>query len=285
MQTNELFKKIEAQGIKVKKSDILEHINKYGYYRIVSCYGKLLKEASKECKKHPNTQELLALFEFDKNLANMIASYLFDFEQQLNTISMDEIFKINNLHDDYVLTITNNPAFTHLRKKGLSSFNEDIYENAKSCNLIPQNIDVRSLPLKILSLSWSFHTLISFIFLQDDNVLENICTRFNIPNGLTNDFISACHSIRKFRNILSHNGIFFSYTLSFYRREFNHLINICCQKQYHLDDDINIYKILILLEKILNKDILKTDLKKIFKETKLPKHIKKYVLTKMGFSN
>ena len=153
MQTKELLKKIETQGIIIKKDKILDYINKYGYYRMITCYGNLLKEAFNFQKKKPNSQELISLFEFDKNLANMIASYLFDFEQQLNTISIDEIFKTNNLPEDYVLTITNHPALTHLRKKGLTSFNEDIYENAKSCNLIPQNYDVKKIPLKILSLS------------------------------------------------------------------------------------------------------------------------------------
>lgn len=283
MNTKYWLSEIKSYNIKIKNSaNILEYIEKYGSYRIIGCYGYFLKQASKSVNKEVTTQDLIAIFEFDKYLINMIQNYLFDFEQQLNNISIEEFLSANQLKDNYIFSINNKHAHNFQNNKTLVNFANDIYENVKSCNLIPKSVDVKQLPLKILATSWSFHTLISFISLQDKVVISNICKRFNLSAKAAINFVSACHSIRKFRNISSHNGIFFASTLNFYRREFNHLINISCNKNYSLDTNINMYKLIVLLEKMLNKQIFKKDLKNIFKKTKMPQFIKQYILNRMG---
>ncbi len=278
---NEIINKIRNRGIKVKdQQKIIKYINKYGYYRMIDCYGEYFKKLSpKKC----NTNDIIKIFEFDKKIANLLANYIFDFEQQLNTIAIDEICSYNNLNDDYVLTITNNPAYSNLRNKGFADFTNEIYDGCKSCNLIKEDINPKSLPLKILSVSWSFHTLISFIFLQDEQVISNISKRFNLHESSHSYFISACHSIRKFRNILSHNGFFLISQLNFYRREFNQIININLNKNYDLDTNITIYKLTILLEKLLMTSIIDGEFKKLIKQLRLTKKQKNDLLKDIGF--
>ena len=273
-----ILNKIRHDGFKVKKpTKIIEYINKYGYYRIINCYGNYLKNNYKKC----NTNDIIKIFEFDKKLANILAGYLFDFEQQLNAIAINVIIEQNNLNDDYVLNITNNPAYSNLRNKGFADFNNEIYDNAKSCNLINDNIDPRTLPLKVLSVCWSFHTLISFIYLQNDDIICHIAKKFNL-DASAEEFISMCHSIRKFRNILSHNGFFFKSQLNFYRREFNNVLNKNLSTNYNIDTNITIYKLIIVLEKVLDKNI-RTDLLKLIKKTKLISHQKNIILNDIGF--
>ena len=54
--------------------------------------------------------------------------------------------------------------------------------------------------------------------------------------------------------------------LNFYRREFNQIININLNKNYDLDTNITIYKLTILLEKLLMTSIIDGEFKKLIKQ-------------------
>ena len=49
--------------------------------------------------------------------------------------------------------------------------------------------------------------------------------QFHTSNASTKEFTSACHTLRKFRNSMSHNDILFKTKISTYTKEFNSLLS------------------------------------------------------------
>ncbi len=269
------LKYLTEKGIKVKnKKKTLAFIKNYGEFRIVDCYGELLKKIVAK----PNSKQLMMLFEFDTTLSALISKYILDFEKILNNVSIQTILQAEDLDENYVLDIVKNPAHSNLRNKGYGTFVKDIYENIDTCTLLENYRNQQDIPLRILSTSWSFHTLIAFIDLQSNEVKKAISAKFRVSDCYE-QFISACHSIRKFRNNISHNGIFLSQTLDYYCREFNYLLNRFNNKNYNQDSQINVNKLIELLQYFLNIDI-KKEIAEFFKK----KHnkISKKVLPKIS---
>lgn len=270
---------IKDKKIKIRnKKLILSYISDYGFHKMINCYGDIIKSLVKKY----STNDIVNLFKLDKWMSSEIRSYILDFEQQLNTKAIKQILKYNNLPSDYCLNITNNPAFSNLRNKGYKDFANEIYDNASFYNCLWMYDNPKTIPLKNLSLSWSFHTLISFIDLQDIKTKNRVVGEFNINPEDTANFISVCHSIRKIRNVVSHNDIFLVTRLSYYRREFNIILNNKFEKNFDINTDINVYKLLLALEIVLNKKITDRFLRQI-KEFELRKKVTKGILDLMGF--
>ncbi len=254
------LKYIKDNGFKVKsKKKTLSYINKYGDFRLIEGYGSVLKKYIAK----PTTKQLILLFEFDTTLSALMSKYILDFEKILNNVAIQTILQLEDLEQDYVLDIVKNPAHSNLKNKGYGTFVNDIYENIDSCDLLASFPDKTKIPLKALSVSWSFHTIIAFINLQSQNVKTAISSRFRVTDCY-DEFISACHSIRKFRNTISHNGIFLSTTLDFYCQQFNYLLNRFLNKNHKPDSPINVIKLIELLEYFLDTN-LKSEILKHFK--------------------
>ncbi len=268
------LKYIKDKDFKIKnKKKTIEFINKYGEFRIVEGYGNILKKFIKK----PTTKDLMRIFEFDTTLSALISKYILDFEKILNNTAIQTILQLEELDDNYVLDVVKNPAHSNLRNKGYGTFMADIYENIDQCSMLQNYNDKTSIPLKALSVSWSFHTLIAFIDLQSNEVKKSISSKFNVTDCY-NEFISACHSIRKFRNSISHNGIFIDTTLNYYCNEFNYLLNRFLNKNYQPDSIINVIKLIELLEYFLDVN-LKHEVSKFFKKRN---KVTKLLLAKMG---
>ncbi len=271
--------KIKAENIKIKKQkDIMNLINDYGYHRIINCYGDLIKHLP---KRYYNTKNIAKLFKVDKELSKLIIYYLLDFEQKLNARSIAAVVSVlGKGNDDYILNL-NEINLEGVKNK--SQFIDELYASAKGCNCLMMFDNARSIPLNKLCLSWSFHTLISFISVQNLIIKESIARKFNINKENIGNFISTCHSIRKFRNTISHNDIFFITTLNYYRREFNATLNHLKKSKISLEKDITIFSLVEMLELILNVDI-KKDIYEILNDAKLNKKIKRIVLDYMDFN-
>lgn len=271
--------KIKELGIKIKnKKNISTLITDYGFHRIINCYGDLLKVLP---KRMYNTKNIYKIFKIDKLISKTLIYYLLDFEQKLNARSIDVISNIlGKGNNEYILS-ENDINFETLKNK--NNFFEELFSSTKSCNCLMMYDDPRKIPLSDLSLSWSFHTLLTFISIQNDNIKSKILEKFNISDKYINEFISTCHSIRKFRNTISHNDILFVTTINFYRREFNSLLCYLCNKNYNLEKDITVFSLIEMLEKLLNENI-KDEIFEIINKSRINKKLKELVLDYMNFN-
>lgn len=270
----EIINKINQKGIKVRrKRKTLKYINEYGFCRLIDGYGSFYKSI----KNNVNTNDIINAFLFDKTISHALSNYIFDFEMKLNNVIMEIIYKHNNYPDDYILDLST--ITWDYKNKVPASFSNDIYENVNSCNLLNSYTNPKEIPLKLLSLSWSFHTLVTFVQLQDDEVKCLISKYYGLEN-FYNEFISVCHTIRKFRNVISHNGMFIATKLSYYRKEFNQCIKFLTKQDINIDEDITVQKLITILSLFLKIDIEKEIMKKLKRakvKTKTLKQLKNYV--------
>lgn len=114
-------------------------------------------------------------------------------------------------------------------------------------------------------------------------IKESIARKFNISKENINAFISTCHSIRKFRNTISHNDILFITSINYYRREFNTILNNLKHQNNSIEKDISIFSLVEMLELILNVDI-KKEIFQILNDAKLGKKLKLLILKYMNFN-
>lgn len=270
--------KIKKLNIKIKnKNNIATLIKDYGFHKIINCYGDLLKTLP---KRQYNTKNICKLFDIDKQLAKTLIYHILDFEQKLNARSIEVISYSLGNSDDYILNLND----INLDKvKNKNTFIDEIYSSAKGCNCLMMFDDPRKIPLTNLSISWSFHTLVTFIDIQSLNIKEKVAAKFNINKDNISNFISSCHSIRKFRNTISHNDIFFITTINFYRREFNTLLSYLKKTPLNIEKDITVFSLIEMLEKILKQDI-KKDIYEIINNAKVNKKMKKLILDYMNFN-
>lgn len=269
--------KIKKLNIKIKnKNEIISLIKDYGFHKIINCYGDLLKTLP---KRQYNTKNICKLFYIDKQLAKTLIYHILDFEQKLNARSIETITYSLGKDDNYILNLSD---INLENVKNKSAFIDELYSSAKGCNCLMMYDDPRKIPLSNLSISWSFHTLVTFIDVQTIQIKEKVAAKFNINKDNISNFISTCHSIRKFRNTISHNDIFFVTTINFYRREFNTLLSFLKKDAVNIEKDITVFSLVEMLEKILKTNI-KVDIFEIINNAKINKKMKKLILYFMNF--
>lgn len=273
------LQEIAKTPIKIKnKKKIISLIDNYGYYRIIECYGDLLKNLPKRLY---NTNNICKIFHIDKELSKILIFYLLDFEQKLNARSIKVIVPIlGNQNQNYILNLKD---IDLSNIKNQQKFIDELYNSAKGCNCLMMYDDPKKIPLNQLCLSWNFHTIIDFINLQSIEIKKLIAKEFNINIENFTNFISACHSIRKFRNTISHNDIFFITTLNYYRREFNRILKYLKKSSINIEQDINVYSLIEILESFLQVDI-KKEIYEVINKTRINKKMKMLILDYMHFS-
>ena len=76
-RTNEeLINYLESKGINIlDKEDAIQNIERYTYYSIVNTYKSIFKDKYGNYIKSVSFDEIYALFEFDKELKNIILKY------------------------------------------------------------------------------------------------------------------------------------------------------------------------------------------------------------------
>ena len=73
MTNNELIDYLSSKGVIIENKDkVLQRIERYTYYSIVNTYKLIFKDKNGNYIDNVTFDEIYALFEFDKNLKNII---------------------------------------------------------------------------------------------------------------------------------------------------------------------------------------------------------------------
>lgn len=234
------------------ESKLNEYIQRYGFFRLIDGYGLNLIKIT---NINPiTTDQIIAFFNFDNLLSNILVGIIQDFEKQLNHKIIEIVLKTNQLDNNYILEIINDPAKANLKHRGFRTFINDVYDNALQCNLIQDKQDIKKIPLRALATSWTFHTLISFCELQDKQTKIAIANEYGFIDDY-DGFISVCHIIRKFRNILAHNGICITTIIDNYVDSFNYWLSIFYKYTNCGNTNINIIKLIKMLQHLTKYNI------------------------------
>lgn len=114
----ELIEYLSSKGVLVtNKKDALEKIEKYTYYSIVNTYKNVFKNENGDYLDNVSFNDIYALFEFDKNLKNIILKYCLEIETVIKSIMANQISRVYGIQN--YLKISNLDI----------SINDDIKEN------------------------------------------------------------------------------------------------------------------------------------------------------------
>ena len=265
----ELINYLLSKGVVISnRKDTLEKIERYTYYSIVNTYKNIFKDKNGNYIENVSFDDIYALFEFDKNLKNIILKYCLEIETVIKSIMANQISKVYGVKD--YLNISNWDA----------SINTDIKENLlkKINNEIEKNYNVHTavnnyiykygfVPPFVLVKILTFGVASSYYGLLKQSDRQAIAKYFKISDKLLKQILKNLTTIR---NVSAHSDRLYNYTSKFY------LSFKLIDKNYIKSDNItNLYMVVRCMEKLLTKELYKELYNSICEETrKLEKKLK-----------
>lgn len=259
----ELINYLLSKGVVISnRKDTLEKIERYTYYSIVNTYknGNYIENVSFD--------DIYALFEFDKNLKNIILKYCLEIETVIKSIMANQISKVYGVKD--YLNISNWDASinTDIKENLLKKINNEIEKNYNVHTAVTHYIDKYGfVPPFVLVKILTFGVASSYYGLLKQSDRQAIAKYFKISDKLLKQILKNLTTIR---NMSAHSDRLYNYTSKFY------LSFKLIDKNYIKSDNItNLYMVVRCMEKLLTKEQYKELYNSICEETrKLEKKLK-----------
>lgn len=142
-KTNEdLITYLSSKGvIIVDNKDALEKIERYTYYSIVNTYKNIFKDKNGNYIDNVTFDEIYALFEFDKNLKNIILKYCLEIETVIKSIMANQISKIYGIKDYLNISNWDDGINTDIKENLLKKINNEIEKDYNVHTAVTHYID------------------------------------------------------------------------------------------------------------------------------------------------
>ena len=260
----ELINYLSTKGVIIlNKKDALEKIEKYTYYSIVNTYKNVFKNKSGDYLNNVSFDEIYALFEFDKNLKNIILKYCLEIETVVKSIMANQIsrvYGIQNYLDSSNLDVSIN---TEIKENLLKKIKDEIEKDYGVHTALTHYMDKYGfVPPFVLVKILTFGVTSSYYGLLKQSDRQAIAKYFKISDKLLKQILKNLTIIR---NITAHSDRLYNYTSKFY------LSFKLIDESYVKSDNItNLYMVIRCMEKLLTKEQYKELYNDIDKEvTKL----------------
>lgn len=265
----ELINYLLSKGVVISnRKDTLEKIERYTYYSIVNTYKNIFKDKNGNYIENVSFDDIYALFEFDKNLKNIILKYCLEIETVIKSIMANQISKVYGVKD--YLNISNRDASinTDIKENLLKKINNEIEKNYNVHTAVTHYIDKYGfVPPFVLVKILTFGVASSYYGLLKQSDRQAIAKYFKISDKLLKQILKNLTTIR---NMSAHSDRLYNYTSKFY------LSFKLIDKNYIKSDNItNLYMVVRCMEKLLTKEQYKELYNSICEETrKLEKKLK-----------
>lgn len=91
----ELINYLLSKGVVISnKKDALEKVERYTYYSIVNTYKNIFKDKNGNYIENVSFDDIYALFEFDKNLKNIILKYCLEIETVIKSDNITNLYMV-----------------------------------------------------------------------------------------------------------------------------------------------------------------------------------------------
>lgn len=278
----ELINYLSLKGVNITdKSDALEKIERYTYYSIVNTYKNAFKDANGKYINNVSFDEIYALFEFDKNLKNIILIYCLEIETVIKSIMANQISKVYGIKDYLNISNWDTSINNDIKENLLSKINNEIEKDYKVHTAVTHYIDKYGfVPPFVLVKILTFGVASSYYGLLKQSDRQAIAKYFRISDKLLKQILKNLTTIR---NVAAHSDRLYNYTSKFY------LSFQLIDKEYiKLDNITNLYMVIRCMEKLLTKKQYEDLYNSIYEEiSKLEKELKSIEINKivkiMGF--
>ena len=244
----ELINYLLSKGIIVSnKKDALEKIERYTYYSIVNTYKNIFKDKNGNYINNVSFDEIYALFEFDKNLKNIVLKYCLEIETVIKSIMANQISKVYDIKDYLNTSNWDNRINTDIKESLLKKINKEIEKDYNVHTAVTHYIDNYGfVPPFVLVKILTFGVASSYYGLLKQSDRQAIAKYFKISDKLLKQILKNLTIIR---NIAAHSDRLYNYTSKFY------LSFKIIDKNYIKSDNItNLYMVIRCMEKLLTKE-------------------------------
>lgn len=244
----ELINYLLSKGIIVSnKKDALEKIERYTYYSVVNTYKNIFKDKNGNYINNVSFDEIYALFEFDKNLKNIVLKYCLEIETVIKSIMANQISKVYGIKDYLNTSNWNDRINTDIKESLLRKINKEIEKDYNVHTAVTHYIDNYGfVPPFVLVKILTFGVASSYYGLLKQSDRQAIAKYFKISDKLLKQILKNLTTIR---NIAAHSDRLYNYTSKFY------LSFKLIDKNYIKSDNItNLYMVIRCMEKLLTKE-------------------------------
>lgn len=248
-RTNEeLINYLESKGINIlDKEDAIQKIERYTYYSIVNTYKSIFKDKDGNYIKSVSFDEIYALFEFDKELKNIILKYCLEIETVIKSIMANQISKIYGVKEYLKTSNWDNKITEEIKENLLNKIKNEIEKDYNTHTAVTHYIDKYGfVPPFVLVKILTFGVASSYYGLLKQSDRQAIAKYFKISDKLLKQILKNLSTVR---NIAAHSDRLYSYTSKFY------LSFKLIDKDYEKSDNItNLYMVIRCMEKLLTKE-------------------------------
>lgn len=278
----ELIEYISSKGVIVSdKEDALKKIERYTYYSIVNTYKSAFKNEKGKYFNNVSFDEIYALFEFDKELKNIILKYCLEIETVIKAIMANQISQVYGIKN--YLDISNWDASINdtIKINLIDKINAEIEKDYNTHTAVTHYIDKYGfIPPFVLVKILTFGVTSRYYGLLKQSDRQAIAKYFQISDKLLKQILKNLTTIR---NIAAHSDRLYNYTSKFY------LSFKLIDKSYIKSNNItNLYMVIRCMEKLLAKEqylelynSINSEIKKMEKSIRSISIDK--ILNKMGF--
>lgn len=278
----ELIEYLSSKEVLVpNKKDALEKIEKYTYYSIVNTYKNVFKNENGDYLDNVAFDDIYALFEFDKNLKNIILKYCLEIETVIKSIMANQISRIYGIQNYLNISNLDISINDNIKENLLKKINNEIEKDYNVHTAVTHYINKYGfVPPFVLVKILTFGVASSYYGLLKQSDRQAIAKYFKISDKLLKQILKNLTTIR---NITAHSDRLYNYTSKFY------LSFKLIDENYIKSDNItNLYMVVRCMEKLLTKeqyeDLYNSICKEVVKLGKKLKSIEVCKITKiMGF--
>ena len=275
------YKSNEERIIISNKKDALEKIERYTYYSIVNTYKNIFKDKNGDYIKNVSFDDIYAIFEFDKNLKNIILKYCLEIETVIKSIMANQISKIYGIKDYLNISNWDNKINVEIRENLLEKINNEIEKDYNVHTAVTHYIDKYGfVPPYVLVKILTFGVASSYYGLLKQSDRQAIAKYFKISDKLLKQILKNLTTVR---NVAAHSDRLYNYTSKFYIS-----FKLIDENYIKPDNITNLYMVVRCMERLLTKEQYKTLYNSIYEEIKkLNEKVKSIKITKitkiMGF--
>ena len=138
----ELINYLLSKGVVISnKKDALKKIERYTYYSIVNTYKNIFKDKNGNYIEDVSFDDIYALFEFDKNLKNIILKYCLEIETVIKSVMANHISKVYGVKDYLNTSNWDASINTDIKENLLKKINNEIEKDYNIHTAVTHYID------------------------------------------------------------------------------------------------------------------------------------------------
>lgn len=244
----ELINYLSSKGVIISnKKNALEKIERYTYYSIVNTYKNIFKDKNGDYINNVSFDDIYAIFEFDKNLKNIVLKYCLEIETVIKSIMANQISKVYGIKNYLNISNWDDKINIEIKESLLKKINNEIEKDYNVHAAVTHYIDEYGfVPPFVLVKILTFGVASSYYGLLKQSDRQAIAKYFKISDKLLKQILKNLTTIR---NVAAHSDRLYNYTSKFY------ISFKLIDKNYIKSDNItNLYMVIRCMERLLTKE-------------------------------